>query len=233
MLNRLLTSAVFAGAAAGLAAAVLQLSFVQPVLLHAELYEGGDLVHFGRQSLVPVAQELDRLNPMRDILSVMFMMLTFTGYALIMVAGMSFAEERGASISGRTGIMWGLAGFFVFFLAPGFSLPAEVPGVAAADVPVRQIWWIATVASAAVAVWLIAFSNNRPLWAVAALLLLAPHVIGAPQPEVFTGPAPTEIGALFVTRATGTNFAAWLLLGCLAGYFWQRDAQRETAASHA
>ena len=41
MFSRILTSAVFAGAAAGLIAALLQLFFVQPVLLHAELYESG------------------------------------------------------------------------------------------------------------------------------------------------------------------------------------------------
>ncbi|MFP3548422.1 CbtA family protein, partial [Rhizobium sp. SIMBA_035] len=47
MLTRILTSALFAGAAAGLIVALLQLFFVQPVLLHAELYETGALVHFG------------------------------------------------------------------------------------------------------------------------------------------------------------------------------------------
>ena len=46
MLARILTSALIAGAVAGLIAALLQLSFVQPVLLHAELYEQGALTHF-------------------------------------------------------------------------------------------------------------------------------------------------------------------------------------------
>ena len=46
MFFRLITSALFAGAAAGLIAALLQLAFVQPVLLHAERFESGDLVHF-------------------------------------------------------------------------------------------------------------------------------------------------------------------------------------------
>lgn len=47
MLSKLLVSALFAGAAAGLIAGLLQLVFVQPVLLHAELYENGTLAHFG------------------------------------------------------------------------------------------------------------------------------------------------------------------------------------------
>ena len=49
MFARILTSALFAGAAAGVVAAILQFMFVQPVLLHAELYEAGDLVHFGAE----------------------------------------------------------------------------------------------------------------------------------------------------------------------------------------
>ena len=47
MFSRILVSALFAGFLAGLIAALLQLVFVQPVLLHAELYESGALNHFG------------------------------------------------------------------------------------------------------------------------------------------------------------------------------------------
>ena len=47
MFQKILTSALFAGFCAGLIAGLLQLVFVQPVLLHAELYEAGKLVHFG------------------------------------------------------------------------------------------------------------------------------------------------------------------------------------------
>lgn len=225
MFTRILTSALFAGAAAGLIAAVLQLVFVQPVLLHAELYESGQLVHFGG-SPVSAHQDVGGLDPLRDGLSVLFTMLTYSGYALILVAAMSVAEARGATITARTGILWGLAGFVVAHLAPGFTLAPEVPGVAAADVGARQIWWFATVATAAAGVWLIAFGQNWIAWAIAAVLLLAPHVIGAPEPDTFTGPVPTEIGALFASRAFGVGMAAWVLVGCFAGYFWRREGER-------
>jgi len=49
MFMRLFTSAIFAGALAGLVGGILQLGFVQPVLLMAELYETGQLVHFGAE----------------------------------------------------------------------------------------------------------------------------------------------------------------------------------------
>ncbi|NIZ14752.1 CbtA family protein [Phaeobacter sp. HF9A] len=230
MFSRILTSALFAGAVAGLIIALLQLFFVQPVLLHAELYESGALVHFGADP-VTAHPELPGLfdEPMRNLLSVLFTMLTYTGYALLMVALMSIAEGRGHAITARSGILWGLAGFVTFHLAPGFTLAPEVPGVAAADVGARQIWWFATVASAGLAMWLIAFGSNIVAYAVAALLLLAPHVIGAPEPDVFTGPVPTEIGALFAARAFGVGLAAWVLLGAFAGYFWQAEGQRAEA----
>ncbi|MGR3614501.1 MAG: CbtA family protein [Paracoccaceae bacterium] len=227
MFTRILTSALFAGAAAGLVTALLQLYFVQPVLLHAELYEGGDLVHFGSASTVSAHPELPGFDAVRDGLSIIFTMLVYSGYALIVIAGMSQAEERGATINGRTGLLWGLAGFVAVHFAPGFSLAPEVPGVAAANVAARQVWWFATVITAAVAIWLIAFGRGWTAWGVAAILLLAPHVVGAPEPSVFTGPVPTEIGALFAARALGVGLVAWALLGCFAGFFWTREGQRE------
>ena len=224
MFTRILTSALFAGAVAGLLAALLQLYFVQPVLLHAELYEGGDLVHFGATSEVSAHPELGGLDPVRDGLSTVFTMLVYSGYALIMIALMSLAEQRGAVISARTGLIWGVAGFLVVHFAPGFTLAPEVPGVAAADVYARQVWWFATVAAAAVALWLIAFGHSWKAWGPAVVLLLTPHVIGAPEPDVFTGPVPTEIGALFAARAYGVGLAAWVMVGCLGGYFWSRES---------
>ncbi|WP_349361051.1 CbtA family protein [Stappia sp.] len=232
MFSRIVASAVFAGAAAGLIAALLQLAFVQPVLLHAELYESGALVHFGGTP-VSAHQDVLAFDPLRDGLSVLFTMLTYTGYALILVALMAHAESRGTRITARSGILWGIAGFVAVHFAPGFSLAPEVPGVAAADVFDRQIWWFATVATAGLAIWLIAFGRGFVAWGAAAVLLLAPHVIGAPEPDVFTGPVPTEIGALFAARAFGIGLAAWVLLGCFAGYFWQREGARAGAAQTA
>jgi len=225
MLTRILTSAVFAGAAAGLIAALLQLAFVQPVLLHAELYEAGDLVHFGAEA-VSAHPELGGFEPMRNGLSILFSMLTYVGFALVMVAVMSLAERQGHMVNGRSGLLWGLAGFIVFHFAPGLTLAPEVPGVAAADVADRQVWWSATVAATAIAMWLIAFGRNWVAWGGAIVLLLAPHVIGAPEPDSFSGPVPTELGALFAARAFGVGLAGWVLLGCFAGYFWQREGAR-------
>ena len=230
MFTRILTSGLLAGAAAGLIAGLLQLYFVQPVLLHAELYESGKLVHFGAGGAVSASQDVGGFDPMRDGLSIAFTIAIYCGYGLILVAAMALATQRGIVVTARQGIVWGIAGFVVVHFAPGFKLAPEVPGVAAADVHARQAWWFATVASAAVAVWLIAFGRSWPVWAIAAVLLLAPHVIGAPEPEQFTGPVPTEIGALFAGRAFGVGLVAWIFVGLFAGHFWHRDSAEASAA---
>lgn len=226
MFTRIVTSALFAGAAAGLITSLLQLMFVQPVLLHAELYESGKLVHFGDQT-VNVVQNIGGFDALRDGLSIIFTIAIYTGYAFILIAAIAFAEEQGHIVTARRGILWGLAGFIAVHLAPGFTLPPEVPGVAAADVYSRQLWWFPTVSAAAVAMWLIAFGKGWAMWGLAIVLLLAPHIIGAPEPDAFTGPVPTELGALFAARALGVGLAAWVLTGLLAGYFWQREGKHK------
>lgn len=222
MLVRILTSGLIAGAVAGLCAAVLHLLFIQPVLLHAELYESGELVHFGAAS-GSAARPGFGLDPVRDGLSVIFSMLTYAGFALMLVALMALAEGRGALISARNGMLWGVTGFVAVLLAPAFSLPPEVPGVAAADILPRQVWWFATVISTGVAMWLLAFGRCWRAWGAAAVLLLAPHAIGAPEPDSFAGPVPTELGALFAARVLGVGLVVWVFLGIISGALWSSD----------
>ena len=220
MFSKILTSALIAGAAAGLIAAVLQYFFIQPVLLHAEMFEGGELVHTG---VSDAHFEMPPFEVVRNLLTAVFSMLIYAGYGLVMVALMSAAEGQGATINARTGIVWGLAGFIAMHMAPAFGLAPEVPGSSAADVADRQIWWYATVCATKVGLWLIAFGKRSVAWVAAAALILAPHVVGAPHPDTLTGPAPTELGGLFAARSLGVGIAAWALLGTLAGHFWSNS----------
>jgi len=224
MFKRIATSALFAGFAAGLIAAALQLVFVQPVLLHAELYESGALGHFGAAP-VSAHQETSGFDLKRDGLSILFNAVIYTGYAFVLVAAMAMASERGHAVTARSGIIWGIAGYVALQLAPAISLPPEVPGVAAGDLEARQIWWSATVVVSAVALGLIAFGRSWAAWGGAVILLVGPHAVGAPHPDAFTGPVPPELAGLFAGRALGVGLAAWTVLGLLAGFFWQREGE--------
>ena len=223
MFVKIVTSAVFAGFAAGLTAAVLQLLFLQPVLLHAELYESGALVHFGATGPVSADPDLGGIDFARDALSVLFTLLTYTGYAFVLVALMVLAGERGVIVNARAGLIWGAAGFIAVQLAPSVSLPPLLPGAAAAEVVPRQIWWVSTIVATAIAMALIGFGKSWGAWAAAAALLLAPHLFGAPQPAQFYGPVPPELGSLFAARVLGVGMAAWVLLGLACGWFVSRD----------
>lgn len=223
MFQRLLTSALFAGFAAGLIAALLQLAFVQPSLLRAELFESGALDHFG-SGLTPVPPMPFALDPVRDALSVLFSALIYCGYAMLLLAAMSLADTRGARIDARTGLIWGVAGFVVVQMAPAFSLPPELPGSSAADVGARQVWWYATSIATAAGLALIAFGRGWGALAAACVLILAPHVIGAPQAADYSGPVPTELASLFAARALGVGLMAWAVLGTTAGWLWSKGA---------
>lgn len=221
MLPRLLTSGVIAGFLAGLCAAALQLVFVQPVLLTAELYESGRAVHGAPGAPTELVRVLD---PLRDGLSVVFSGLIYAGYGLILTALMAVAAEwRGASLDARRGLVWGIAGFVTVQLAPSIGLPPELPGMAAADLPARQAWWFATVLATGCGCALIGFGRSWSAWGAALILIAAPHAVGAPAPDGFVGPAPPELGALFAARALGVGFVAWSILGALSGALWARD----------
>ncbi len=224
MLPKILTSGLFAGFCAGLIAALLQLIFVQPVLLHAELYEGGDLIYNMLEG-APSQPDIPGFDAMRDGLSVLFSALIYVGYGLILVAFMSIANAQGIAISAHQGIVWGLAGFVTIHLAPSFSLPPEVPGMASADLAARQVWWWGTAVATGVGLALIAFGRSALFMAAGAVPMVAPHLLGAPEPAVFTGPLPPEVASLFAVRALGVSMAAWATLGLFAAYFWQRETQ--------
>lgn len=225
LLTRIVTTALLSGFTAGILAAVLQFFLVQPLLLHAELFESGNLTHFGSTTLGTAAHATwSVVDPTREGLSVVFTALTYTGYSFMLVAGLALAVSRGHHVTLRNGIIWGIAGFVTVQLAPAMGLPPELPGAGAADVTTRQVWWFATVAATGWGLWLIAFGQSNFSWVFGVTALAIPHIIGAPEPDILTGPVPPEIAAHFASRSLGTGLAAWAILGASCSYFWNKGA---------
>ena len=110
-------------------------------------------------------------------------------------------------------MLWGLAGFAVFTLAPGLGLPPELPAMPAADLGARQTWWVGTVLATGIGLWLIAFRGTVALSLVGLALIVAPHIIGAPQPESHESPIPEALHHQFVVAVTVTNLIFWVALG--------------------
>jgi cobalt transporter subunit CbtA len=141
------------------------------------------------------------------------------GFAFILVGGIALS---GRDITWRQGILWGLAGFAAFYGAPALGLPPEVPGMQAADLVARQIWWISTAIATAAGLALAIFSRRPVLIVAGVVLILLPHVVGAPQHEPVSGLLPAEIAAQFAVASLVTVELFWMLLGGLTGYFYGR-----------
>jgi cobalt transporter subunit CbtA len=234
MLKSLFASALFAGVAAGLLAAVMQMALLVPLIAEAELYETGEKTHFGEVGPAHdhaagdhdhAAADHDRDaegDVLRHIQTVLFTVLAMCGFGLLLTAGFGVAERFGLDrITLAKGAIWGLAGFAAFQLLPGLGLAPELPGASSAPLEERQAWWLATVAASAAGIALGIYGGM--MWKLAGLaLIVAPHLLGAPHPEQFFGRVPPELSALFATRSLGVGAASWLTLGAVAGLFWSR-----------
>lgn len=225
MFGKLLTTGLLAGAVAGVAAAILQFTFVIPILLEGELFETGQRVHFSASGSPQSLRGAPGLGGEwgRHLLTVAFNLVTYVGFGLLLAALMSLAEMRGLTkITPRQGIIWGLAGFIAVQLAPALGLPPELPGTVGAEIGPRQSWWSLTILASCIGLWLIAFGRGY-LPPAGILLLLAPHVIGAPVTDTYWGIAPPELAAEFATISLGTAAAGWTLLGFCCAWFWSRE----------
>lgn len=145
--------------------------------------------------------------------------LTGIGFALLLVA--AYAVSGGA-VDARRGLLWGVAGFVTFTLAPSLGLPFQLPGAAETPVFDRQVWWVATAALTAAGLALLWQRRRMPWILVAVALIALPHLVGAPQPDEPGGTAPDELTRRFVLVATATSLLFWLALGATTGLFYRR-----------
>jgi len=251
MLNRILWAALVAGIVGGLATAVLQHFTTTPLILAAELYEGGEAAAaapaspggatFGQARLVLVHShgeaaegEAEGWAPADGIERTLYTSIatigTAFGFALILLSAMILANVR---ITARSGLLWGIAGFAAAGLAPALGLAPELPGSAAADLGARQLWWAGTAVATAAGLWLALRVSAPAAIAGGIALMLLPHLLGAPHPAAFTSTAPAELSGHFAAASLVVMAVVWALAGTLAGYVWQRGEARQSATAAA
>jgi len=236
MLRQLVQTGLFAGFLTALIYSVVQAVTVTPLILEAEVYEvqtdghgqssghvhegGGAAAHDDATAAEPWAPEdgIERYGA-----TFFANIVTAVGFAFVLGAAFLL---RGREVDARAGLFWGLSGFAAFVLAPSLGLPPEVPGADAGPLEDRQLWFAGTVAATAIGLGLIAF--QRPLWlkGIAVLIILVPHLIGAPLPDpsAEAGPVPQELAARYVVWSLVTALFFWAVLGSLCGYLFQRFA---------
>ena len=147
------------------------------------------------------------------------------GFGLLILAAMSYLGKANMI----SGALWGIAGYLTFFVAPTLGLHPEIPGMEAANLQGRQGWWLTTIALTAAGLALIAFAHIS-LKVAGVVLLIIPHVLGAPLPEVaagashFSHPDPQAVLALeklaadFLQATAIANAVFWLVLGVSCAY---------------
>jgi cobalt transporter subunit CbtA len=237
LFQRIFFAAVLAGLVAGAGMAALQQWRVAPLILEAEKYENAapaeQVAHEHDAALPEQEHEEEAWAPTDGAERIAFTVgadiLAAFGFAFVLAAA---SVLSGIEVTARNGVIWGLAGFAVFQLAPAFGLAPELPGMPAADLVARQVWWWGAALATATAIFGVAKFQNWPAVAIGLVLVLLPHVIGAPQ---LVGEHPIDVPAHLATAfAANTLFvgaAFWLALGPLYGYLVERLSRSTVKAS--
>jgi cobalt transporter subunit CbtA len=239
----IIISSLVAGIAAGIVVTVAQQVGTVPMILKSEVYEaaadaasdqivtgestkeGGAAqtnVQGGEHSAGPEHQETvwkPKEGWERIGLTGAANILTSIGFALLL--GGIYAL-RHPVVTWHDGLLWGLGAFVAFTIAPGLGLPPELPGVPAAPLEPRQIWWVATAVATGLGLGLVFL--KRSLWAslLGLILIALPHLIGAPHLEEVRTNVPAALSHQFVVAVTLTSLLFWALLGSLTAVAYAR-----------
>ncbi|OPA89957.1 cobalt transporter [Pseudomonas fluorescens] len=227
MIKRIAQTAGFTGLLAALLLTLLQSFWVAPLILQAETFEHApataEVAHEHGAGAAAHSHDAEAWSPEDGWQRV----LSTTGGNLVVAVGFALMLAGLYTLRAPTrtaqGLLWGLAGYATFVLAPTLGLPPELPGTAAADLALRQTWWIGTAASTAVGIALIVFGRHWLLKVLGAAILAVPHVIGAPQPQVHSMLAPEALEAQFKIASQLTNMAFWLALGLISAWLFRRN----------
>jgi len=224
LFRRVVIYALLIGAASGALWTVAQFWQVIPIIQKAEQFEGHHALpvddgHPDHDHAAEAWAPGDGVE--RTFYTLVANVLTAVGLAMVLLVAVvaTLRVRPGTRVDWRYGLLWGAAGYVVFFLAPALGLPPEIPGATAAPLQERQLWWLMTVTLTAAGLAGVAFGKTPWRWAALGLLAV-PHLIGAPEPPaLFGGQSPSAVAELtklarqFIGATALANAVLWLALG--------------------
>ena len=225
LFRRTIIAALFVGFLAGIVLSIGQVISVNPIIFKAETFE---IVDAHEHTSVIVNEEAWEPEAGMERTAYTALANTFVGigYAAILLATMSQLQLQGVTrISLTKGAVWGVAGFIVFFVAPGLGLPPEIPGVQAAAIEERQYWWLFSVVCVGLGLLMLAFAPAR--WKLMGLLLMiAPYLVNIPHVEgpLFAHPDAGAVASLthlhqqFIVASGVSNMLFWIVLGVVSAW---------------
>ena len=237
MIGRLVLAALIAGMAAGILMGGIQHVRITPLILEAEVFEkAAEAATTATNETAPAAttpehsvgtpvhehaagewEPTDGLQ--RTLLTTLATIIAGAGFAGVL-AGVSLLT--GIPITPRNGLIWGLCGFLAVTVAPGAGLAPELPGMPAADVFARQVWWVGTIAATGIGIYLIAVRREFMAIAIAIALIALPHLIGAPQAPSHESTVPAGLAAEFAANTIAAAAIFWSLIGVFLGLALKR-----------
>ena len=208
--RKLMLVALMSGTLAGLVWFAAQYVAVIPLIERAEVYESA-AHHDADEGWHP------RDGWQRSSFTAAATVLTGIALAAILFGIASLADQR---VDAKKGLLWGLAGFACFSLAPALGLPPQPPGAAVADLFSRQLWWTSTIVATAVGIYLIARSRSWQLKIGGIACIALPHVIGAPAPAG-ESVVPIQLMRQFIFASLGASALFWMTLGIVGGLIYR------------
>lgn len=225
----IVVSSLLAGLIAGVLMTIVQIFTTIPLIAEAEVYERSAAALPAPKAALAAGHHGADSEPddglERTFYTGVSTVLAGIGYALLVGVALSRLKLSGW----RQGLILGAAGFIVFQLAPALGIPPQPPGVSEADLAARQLWWFGTVAAtgAGLGCWYRARTQSKWIWIPAgAVLLAAPHVIGAPQVPQGQSAVPQFLAQQFAIVALVTMAVFWLVLGSIEGLIFSRLSRR-------
>ncbi len=230
MIMRVLIAAILAGFVAGIAMTTIQHLKTTPLILKAEVFEnsnihahaaGENTAEHKQQETANTAAEVESQawapadGFERTAYSFLSGIIVAIGFALILAAASLLTN---ISITPQNGAFWGFVAFAVFSLIPASGLPPELPSMDAAALPLRQVWWWATVAAGAAGVALIVLRGGVVFSAIGIAIIIAPHVIGAPQPASHETAIPAYLIQSYVANSIMAMAVTWVIVGIALGF---------------
>lgn len=232
MLRKLLIPGILSGLIAAVLLTIVQQNYVVPLILQAETYEtqSSEQSH-SNHSHNDTQEEQQEWAPENGTERTFFTLMTNTllgiGFSLLIITLMTATEYSGW----QSGLVWGLAGFCVFCLAPGLGLPPELPGAVQVELEHRQLWWAATVISTAIGLSLLFLNPAFTFRIVGILFIIAPHFFISTITIETISPVPKDLSNSFIIASSVANILFWSAIGTLNGilklrYFESKPLQK-------
>jgi cobalt transporter subunit CbtA len=232
--TRIIFCSVLIGIATGLLLSLLQVFTLDPIIFQAETYEvvetsitqpkGHENHDHDHSGWAPAD------GSERTLYTVLSNISAGVGFSAVILALMSqFWLPRRRALSLPHSLLWGLAGFTALYFAPGIGLPPEIPGIQAAPVEQRQIWWALTAICVGVGLGTLAWAPIK-MKAIGLLFLVVPYLVGAPSHQgpdfVHSDPVAvqtlTELHQQFIITSGVVNLLFWIALGLACGVAFNR-----------